>query len=94
MKVNLLNKYRDVYSTNIDEQLANNGVALRKNNLKQNQLANSNNSQEIITKSERNFFKQMFPENSTQIEKHIVFNRNGKLQDIQVSKGIIFDGKF
>ncbi len=36
MKVNLLNKYRDVYSTNIDEQLANNGVALRKNNLKQN----------------------------------------------------------
>jgi hypothetical protein len=94
MKVNLLNKYRDVYSTNIDEQLTNNGVALRKNNLKQNQLANSNNSQEIITKSERNFFKQMFPENSNQIEKHVVFNRNGKLQDIQVSKGIIFDGKF
>ncbi|HOM05731.1 MAG TPA: hypothetical protein PLU67_09595 [Candidatus Kapabacteria bacterium] len=94
MKVNLLNKYRDVYSTNIDEQLANNGVALRKNNLKQNQMANSNNSQEIITKSERNFFKQMFPENSNQIEKHVVFNRNGKLQDIQVSKGIIFDGKF
>lgn len=94
MKVNLLNKYRDVYSTNIDEQLANNGVALRKNSLKQNQMANSNNSQEIITKSERNFFKQMFPENSNQIEKHVVFNRNGKLQDIQVSKGIIFDGKF
>ncbi len=94
MKVNLLNKYRDVYSTSIDEQLTNNGVALRKNNLKQNQLADSNNSQEIITKSERNFFKQMFPENSNQIEKYVVFNRNGKLQDIQVSKGIIFDGKF
>ncbi len=94
MEVNLLNKYRDVYSTSIEEQLNNNDIALRRNNIKQNQLTNANNGQEIITKTERNFFKKMFPENSNQIEKHVVFNRNGKLQDIQISKGIIFDGKF
>ncbi len=53
-------------------------------------LDNTNN---IITKRERNFFIRMFPENSRQIENHVLFNRNGKVQNYSYKKGSIFDGK-
>lgn len=52
-----------------------------------------NNTNKIITKRERNFFIRMFPENSRQIENHVLFNRNGKVQNYSYRKGSIFDGK-
>lgn len=96
MKVNLLNTYKNGYSSSIDEQLSQNGITLRKNSLQQKQTNKSIelNNNELLTKTERNFFKKMFPENSNQIDKHVVFNRNGKVESIQISKGVIFDGKF
>jgi len=94
MKVNLLNAYKNNYTSNLENELSKNGVALQKNNLKKEASKEKIESKEILTTKERNFFKQMFPENSAQIEKHILFNRNGKLQTVQISKGMIFDGKF
>lgn len=54
---------------------------------------NFDNTNKIITKRERNFFIRMFPENSRQIENHVLFNRNGKVQIYSYRKGSIFDGK-
>jgi len=51
-----------------------------------------NKPEKIITKRERNFFKEMFPDSSMQIEKHILFNRNGRLQSMNLQKGSIVDG--
>ncbi len=47
---------------------------------------------DLITSGERNFFKKLFPENSDQIDKHIVFNRNGKTSQFNFAKGSIVDG--
>lgn len=94
MKVNLLNAYKNNYTTNLESELSKNGIALQKNNLKQEVTKANIEQNDILTTKERNFFKQMFPENSTQIEKHVLFNRNGKLQTVEISKGMIFDGKF
>jgi hypothetical protein len=53
--------------------------------------ANPQNS--LITKKERDFFIRLFPENAEQLEKHVVFNRNGRLQTAGTSKGILVDGR-
>jgi hypothetical protein len=51
------------------------------------------NSDKIINSEERNFFVKMFPDSSAQIERHVLFNRNGRLQVSSFSKGIFVDGK-
>ncbi|MGA2296424.1 MAG: hypothetical protein ABSG15_02630 [FCB group bacterium] len=58
-----------------------------------NGLTQSKNSKPGISENERQFFINMFPENSDQIEKHILFTRNGKIQTQDISKGVIVDGK-
>ncbi len=47
----------------------------------------------IVTQNERDFFVKMFPQNSEQIQNHVVFNRNGRLQSTNTSKGLIVDGR-
>lgn len=47
----------------------------------------------IINPEERDFFVKMFPDSSSQIEKHVLFNRNGRLQVTNISKGMIIDGR-
>ncbi len=54
------------------------------------ELKNKNN---IITAQEREFFVRMFPESSTKIENHVLFDRNGKLQTKDVAKGTIIDAR-
>lgn len=50
------------------------------------------NSENIVNKRERNFFKKMFPDSSLQIENHILFNRNGKTVNANsFSKGLLID---
>ncbi len=58
-----------------------------------NKNINLNNPDKIVTSSEREFFIKMFPENSEQLEKHELFNRNGKVRNNIISKGRIIDGK-
>ena len=50
-------------------------------------------SSNLITGAERDFFIKMFPENSEQIKRHVVFNRNGRLQTPNIDKGSIIDGR-
>lgn len=60
---------------------------------KESLIGNKINPEKIITKQERKFFIKMFPESSAVIENHILFNRNGKVTNPQISKGMIVDGK-
>ncbi len=53
----------------------------------------SPNSSALINTQERDFFKTLFPESSDQIDKHIVFNRNGKVSAFSLAKGVIVDNK-
>jgi hypothetical protein len=48
---------------------------------------------QLITPKEREFFMKMFPDSSSQIEKHILFNRNGRLQTQSFNKGLIVDSR-
>ncbi len=50
-------------------------------------------SNNVISKSERQYFAKLFPENSVQIEKHILFNRKGKLHSVNLNTGVLFDKK-
>jgi hypothetical protein len=47
----------------------------------------------IISKNERDFFINLFPENSEQLQKHTLFNQNGRLQSPNINKGQIVDGR-
>lgn len=54
---------------------------------------NLNDSNNLVTKKERDFFIKMFPANSAQLEKHVLFNRSGKIQANNLTKGVIVDGR-
>jgi len=58
-----------------------------------NEINNHKLSNSLLTKQERNYFKKLFPESGEIIEKHILFNRNAKIQNIETAKGIFVDGK-
>lgn len=51
------------------------------------------NSDNIISRDERDYFKKLFPESKELIENHVLFTRSGKTQSIQVTKGIILDNR-
>lgn len=51
------------------------------------------NPENLVTSKEREFFIRLFPENSEQLSRHVLFNRNGKLQSANISKGQIVDGR-
>ncbi len=53
--------------------------------------SNSAGSREIVSKSERNYFMKLFPQNSAQIERHEIFNRNGKVSTQSFNKGRLVD---
>ena len=58
---------------------------------KLNAKSGANSGNTVITKKEREFFIKLFPDNSAQIEKHELFNRNGKITRQSFSKGAIVD---
>jgi hypothetical protein len=47
----------------------------------------------IITGAERQFFANLFPDNSKQMMTHDVFTRSGKLQSGVIEKGAFIDGR-
>ncbi len=48
-------------------------------------------AREIVSKSERNYFMKLFPQNSAQIERHEIFNRKGKISSQSFNKGKLVD---
>jgi len=101
MNINVLNAYNNPYANSLNENLHNNGISINTynkplytNEKPINSKAKSEVSQDsLLTKKERTFFTKLFPENSEQIEKHVLFNRNGKVHTPAISKGVIFDGR-
>jgi hypothetical protein len=61
--------------------------------IQENNSGSNSGSNRIITNSERNFFVNLFPDNSKQLMQHEVFTYNGKLQKAGFEKGSIIDGK-
>ncbi|MFA7326260.1 MAG: hypothetical protein WC121_06315 [Candidatus Kapaibacterium sp.] len=47
----------------------------------------------ILSDNEKNFFKKMFPESSASLDRHVVFNRNGKVQSKVFALGTMLDAK-
>jgi hypothetical protein len=100
MSISILNSYNpyskkqdlalDVLSSQIDKRLSND---LQNNNLRDKIERLQEVPEKLITKNERNYFMKLFPDEQSQIEKHIVFNRNGRINESNVSKGILLDAK-
>lgn len=49
--------------------------------------------QNVISPAEREFFIGLYPESASQIARHVVFNRAGRLATSNVQKGSLFDGR-
>ena len=47
----------------------------------------------ILSDNEKNFFKKMFPESTDSLDRHVVFNRNGRVQSKSFSLGMVLDAK-
>lgn len=100
MRITGQNPYAEVYNRSNAELFSNRAVA-DENSAVGKQAKTSDNTaaasetsdENLISRSERDFFIKMFPQNSEQLEKHVVFNRQGRIQTNNVSKGSIIDGR-
>lgn len=104
MKTELINRYSGNNFVNKDQGVQKNrqNDAAQKTGQTQktrsgqdvNSLQNTGkNYNKVITTQERKFFVKMFPESEEQINNHVLFNRNGKVQNTNVNKGSLVDGK-
>ncbi len=100
MNVSILNSYNPYSKTkelsleNLNEQIEkrlNSNLNQANGRLNTQQIKNS--AEEIITPKERDFFKKLFPMDKIQLERHIVFNRSGRINETNISKGILIDNK-
>lgn len=87
MNINILQS-NNPYLSKVREQ---NRVKKTDNKLSNKELVDS--SKNLISKSERKYFADLFPDNSLQIEKHVLFNRNGKVTEINLNQGRLLDRK-
>ncbi len=97
--LSVYNKYDKIENYKLKDELKksnlidkNNQIIDDNNNESHNNYLNGINTNKIITKQERQYFKNMFPESSDLIEKHILFNRNAKIQSPELRKGQLVDG--
>lgn len=94
MRVSPYDVYRQTTDYNLRKTVNDNNVAPGKPVRNESAAeAKLESEDEIITRKERDFFIQMFPQSSEQLEKHVVFNRNGKLQTSVFGKGRLVDSK-
>ena len=104
MKTELINRYSGNNFVNKDagvQKNSQNGAAQKTAQTKKTDPGQDVNSlkstgknyNNVITKQERKFFVKMFPESEEQINNHVLFNRNGKVQSTNVYKGSLVDGK-
>ncbi|MFP4528267.1 MAG: hypothetical protein ACLFQX_06930 [Candidatus Kapaibacterium sp.] len=98
MKIPGLNPYQAAYANGYDRVGDNtNGVARPESSRTTAEMARSNTqpdrADELLSRSEREFFIKLFPENSEQIENHVLFNRQGRMQSHNINKGMIVDGR-
>jgi len=92
MKINGVNPYRDFIVEPQERQSRIDGnvkLKIENKNLNQQKF---NGDTITLSQNEREFFANMFPENSELIKKHVLFNRNGRIETPATSKGTLFDG--
>ena len=97
--LSIYNRYDNLNGNKLKEELqksssvntAEKSISKDSNDINKNYL-NGINPNKIITKHERQYFKQMFPESSDLIENHVLFNRNAKIQSPDLRKGQLVDG--
>ncbi len=92
MKINGVNPYRDFIVEPQERQSRIDGnvkLKIENKNLNQQKL---NGDTITLSQNEREFFANMFPENSELIKKHVLFNRHGKIETPATGKGTLFDG--
>ena len=93
MKIPSIQAYRDTIINNDDTVQSSKDVNRIQVSIDDDQSnRNLYNPKNIITRKERDFFIGLFPENSEQLERHILFNSQGRLQTQNVTKGMIIDG--
>lgn len=64
----------------------------------QEQIRNTTNNnaidvKNIVSQSERHYFENLFPDSSSLLQNHILFNRSGKITEMNVNKGSLLDAK-
>ncbi len=95
MNLSAVNAYKEPISQGSNATSTNSTLVNRTirddSGAKLNAKSGANSGNTVITKKEREFFIKLFPDNSTQIEKHELFNRNGKITRQSFSKGAIVD---
>lgn len=79
------------------ERVSRNGNISKTSFPKKEQLREFNNKvnepDTILSDNEKQFFKNIFPESKESLERHVVFNRNGKVQSKTFSLGTLLDAK-
>lgn len=100
MQINGLNNpYTKAYmkNSNVSSNSSYNDVqkSLKENKSSETVALKSETSEtnSLLTQKERNFFKQMFPDNQDQIQNHVLFNRSGRTQSYNLAKGTLIDGR-
>lgn len=103
MKTDLITRYSGNFADNGINSLksrqaagsseVNNSQSVNKNNELNSVNLKSNNYNNLISKSERQFFIKMFPENEEQIKNHVLFNKSGRINTPNINKGSIVDGR-
>lgn len=98
MKIPVLNQYtsrylNNEYNTNGSATEVRKTQKAREEQKTQRAGSEAPNSENLISRRERDFFIRMFPENSEQLERHVLFNRNGKIQSADIMKGTLIDGR-
>lgn len=97
MKINGIDAYKSDYVNRPDKtkdiihEVNKNGTSQTNN--KPTLKLDINDINELVSNKERDFFIKLFPESSEQLSRHVLFNRNGKLQQQPIMKGLIIDGK-
>ena len=97
MRIPAINAYTDPLVNRTTDRIKPFEIASKELNAGNNGLPDikfyAQNLKDLVTPNERDFFIKMFPENSAQLENHVLFNRNGKLQAVSPEKGLIVDGR-
>jgi 20S proteasome alpha/beta subunit len=92
MNLSAVKAYKESYASSSSVQTAKKtAVKADSDGTKLDAKSGNNSNSSVITKKEREFFIKLFPENSAQIEKHELFNKNGKITKQSFSKGAIVD---
>ena len=99
MKIPSISAYKDPFFNEslkpigVNKNNSTDRLSKQEESRKENNTVSLKTESNLITRKERDYFIKMFPENQHQLEKHVVFNSQGRIQTHSYSKGLIIDGR-